>query len=211
MTRALLLAALTLLAAPAVAKPKAAPTPDQLVADAAKGVDQWATLQTSMGDIVVKLYTKEAPLTAGNFVALATGQKEWTHPGTKEHKAKGTPYYDNTLCHRVIAGFMMQCGDPSASGMGNPGWMIPDENQKPIDRPGLLAMANAGPNTSGSQFYITETPQPRLQTYNLFGEVVKGMEVVVAIGHTPTDRARGDRPLTDVVIKKIVISESAPK
>jgi peptidyl-prolyl cis-trans isomerase A (cyclophilin A) len=208
MIRTLVLGLSLLAAAPAFAKPAKPLTPEQAQADIDKGKALYGTLDTTLGTIVVKFYTKEAPKTVSNFVELAMGGKDWKDLKTGEMK-KGVPFYDGLLFHRVIPSFMIQGGDQLGTGTGNPGYMIPDENQVPIDRAGLVAMANAGPNTSGSQFYITETPQARLRTYNLFAEVVKGQEVVNAIGNTPTQP--GDRPVTDVVIKKLTISETAPK
>ena len=205
MLRTLALGLALTAAVPALAKPL---SPAQAQADIDKGKDLYGTLDTTLGTIVVKFYTMASPKTVSYFVELAMGGKDWKDLKTGEMK-KGVPYYDGLIFHRVIPSFMIQGGDQLGTGTGNPGYTIPDENQVPIDRAGLMAIANAGPNTSGSQFYITETPQARLTTYNLFGEVVKGSEVVHAIGATPTQY--GNRPLTDVVIKKVTISETAPK
>ena len=203
-----ILAALTLLAAfPAEAKKKAV-SPKQLMADVEKGKDLYATIDTTLGTIVLKLWTKQAPKTVGNFVGLATGEKPPTDPGTGTNPA-GHPFYDGLIFHRVIPGFMIQGGDPQGTGMGNPGYKFADENQIPLDKAGLLAMANAGPNTNGSQFFITEVPVARLTAYNAFGEVVSGQDVVVKITHTP--RGAADRPNTPVVMNKVTISETPPK
>jgi len=145
--------------------------------------DLYATFQTSEGDIVVKLFEKEAPKTVANFVGLATGKKEWRDPRSGQTKSE-TPLYDGTVFHRVIPQFMIQGGDPLGTGTGDPGYRFEDEFQggKRFDRPGLLAMANAGPNTNGSQFFITEVATPHLNNrHTIFGEVVKGQELVPRI------------------------------
>jgi len=200
--------ALALLAAlPAEAKKKAV-SGKQLLADVEKGKDLYATIDTTLGTIVIKLWSKQAPKTVANFVGLATGEKPPTDPGTGTNAA-GHPFYDGLTFHRVIPNFMAQGGDPLGTGMGNPGYKFEDENQIPIDRAGLLAMANAGPNTNGSQFFITDVPVPRLTTYNTFGEVVSGQDIVVKITHTPTGAA--NKPTTPVVMNKVTISETPPK
>ncbi len=203
-----ILTALTLLATlPAEAKKKAA-SGKQLMADVEAGKDLYATIDTTLGTIVLKLWSKQAPKTVGNFVGLAVGVKPSTDPGTGTNPP-GHPFYDGLTFHRVIPNFMIQGGDPQGTGMGNPGYKFADENQIPIDRAGLLAMANAGPNTNGSQFFITEVPVPRLTTYNTFGEVVSGQDVVVKITHTP--RGAADKPTTPVVMTKVTIRETPPK
>ena len=143
----------------------------------------YATFQTSMGTIVVKLLPEKAPITVENFVGLAEGTKEWTHPRTGE-KQKGVPLYDGTLFHRVIPDFMIQGGDPMGTGTGGPGYRFQDEigPDNKFSKPGLLAMANAGPGTNGSQFFITEIATPWLDKgHTIFGEVVKGGELVPRI------------------------------
>jgi peptidyl-prolyl cis-trans isomerase A (cyclophilin A) len=144
--------------------------------------DLYAIFQTSQGNITVRLLEKDAPNTVANFVGLATGAKEWTDPRTgKKSKAK---LYDGTKFHRVIPNFMIQGGDPLGTGTGDPGYRFEDEFQsgRKFDKPGLLAMANAGPNTNGSQFFITEVPTPHLNNkHTIFGEVVKGFELVPKI------------------------------
>jgi peptidyl-prolyl cis-trans isomerase A (cyclophilin A) len=177
---------------------------------AQEGKELYATLKTSQGDIIVRLFTKDAPKTVENFVGLAAGEKEWKHPGTGE-KSKH-PLYDGTIFHRVIPDFMIQGGDPMGSGMGDPGYSFPDEFQsgRTFNKPGLLAMANAGPNTNGSQFFITtSTPNYLNGRHTIFGEVVKGYDVAVKISKVPRDP--GDRPLTPVTITKIELSDKAPK
>jgi peptidyl-prolyl cis-trans isomerase A (cyclophilin A) len=142
----------------------------------------YATFQTSAGDIVVKLFPERAPKTVENFVALAEGTKKWTDPRTGMPSSK--PLYDGTMFHRVIPDFMIQGGDPRGDGTGGPGYRFEDEigPENKFDRPGLLAMANAGPNTNGSQFFITEVPTPHLNRgHTIFGEVVKGQELVPKI------------------------------
>lgn len=143
----------------------------------------YATFETSVGKIVCKLFEKEAPETVANFVGLATGKKEWTHPETGK-KMVNTPYYDNTIFYRVIKNFMIQGGDPTAKGTGWPGYYIKDEIVPSLkfDVPGRLAMANSGPNTAHGQFFITEVPTPHLDgTFTIFGQVVDGQELISEI------------------------------
>jgi len=147
----------------------------------------YATFQTSMGDIVVKLMPQKAPLTVENFVGLAEGTKEWTDPKTGQKVKR--PLYDGTVFHRVISQFMIQGGDPLGNGTGGPGYRFGDEigPDNRFDRPGLLAMANAGPNTNGSQFFITEVPTPHLDRgHTIFGRGGEGP------GPGRQDRARGN-------------------
>lgn len=165
----------------------------------------YATLKTSMGDIVIQLYEDKAPKTVANFVGLATGTKEWTDPKTGDKVKR--PLYSGTIFHRVIPGFMIQGGDPLGNGTGGPGYRFEDEFSPELrhNKPGILSMANAGPNTNGSQFFITHKETPFLDgKHSVFGEVVKGQDVVVAIGNVSRD-AR-DRPSRDVVLKEVVIS-----
>jgi peptidyl-prolyl cis-trans isomerase A (cyclophilin A) len=168
----------------------------------------YATLKTSMGDIVVQLFEDKAPKTVANFVGLASGTKEWTDPKTGEKVKK--PLYNGTIFHRVIPGFMIQGGDPLGSGMGGPGYRFEDEFHPDLrhTKGGILSMANAGPNTNGSQFFITLAPTLHLDgKHSVFGEVVKGQDVLLAIGNSPRD-AR-DRPIKDVVLKEVVISRGS--
>lgn len=165
----------------------------------------YATLKTSMGVIVVQLFEDKAPKTVENFVGLATGSKEWTDPRTGQ-KVK-QPLYNGTIFHRVIPGFMIQGGDPLGRGTGGPGYRFADEFNPALrhNKAGILSMANAGPNTNGSQFFITLAPTPHLDNrHSVFGEVVQGQEVVVAIGNTP--RGANDRPLKDAVLQEVIIS-----
>ncbi|MEO8071307.1 MAG: peptidylprolyl isomerase [Acidobacteriota bacterium] len=164
-----------------------------------------AHFDTTMGKFTVELFADKAPNTVANFVGLAEGSKDWTHPGTKEKK-KGVPYYDGIVFHRVISGFMIQGGDPLGRGHGGPGYQFEDEFHPDLrhDRVGILSMANAGPNTNGSQFFITLGPTPHLdRRHSVFGAVTKGLDVVEQIGRVKTDRE--DRPATPVVIKKVTI------
>jgi peptidyl-prolyl cis-trans isomerase A (cyclophilin A) len=168
----------------------------------------YATIKTSMGDIVVQLFEDKAPKTVANFVDLATGKKEWTDPKTGQKTKR--PLYNETIFHRVIPDFMIQGGDPLGTGTGGPGYRFEDEINPDLrhSKPGILSMANAGPNTNGSQFFITVKATPWLDgRHTVFGEVVKGQEVVNAIVSTP--RAPNDKPLKDVVIKEIVVSRGS--
>lgn len=177
---------------------------------AAAGKDLYATFQTSMGDVVVKLFSKDAPKTVGNFVGLATGEKDWTHPGDGSKKS-GVPLYDGTIFHRVIPNFMIQGGDPLGQGIGGPGYRFEDEfaSGRKFDKVGILAMANSGPATNGSQFFITtSTPGHLTNRHTIFGEVLSGYDIVVKIGEVP--RGPNDRPQTPVVLKKVAISDKAP-
>jgi peptidyl-prolyl cis-trans isomerase A (cyclophilin A) len=166
----------------------------------------YATLHTSAGDIEIELFANHAPKTVRNFVGLADGTTEWVNPATRQ-KMSG-PLYDGTIFHRVIAGFMFQGGDPLGTGTGGPGYKFADEFHPELvfDRPYLLAMANAGPNTNGSQFFITVAKTPHLnRRHTIFGEVSDqaGRDVVDTIANTRTGRQ--DRPLTDVRIDRITI------
>lgn len=164
----------------------------------------YATFETSMGNIVCKLFEKETPITVNNFVGLAEGTKEWTDPNTGQKVKKR--FYDGLTFHRVIPNFMIQGGCPLGTGTGGPGYTFQDEIVPSLtfSKPGLLAMANAGPGTNGSQFFITHGPTPWLDTHHtIFGEVVEGQDVVVAIGNVP--KGPGDKPVTPVIIKKVKI------
>ena len=169
----------------------------------------YATLKTSMGDIVIQLFDDKAPKTVANFVGLASGTKEWMDPKTDEKVKR--PLYNGTIFHRVIPGFMIQGGDPRGNGTGGPGYRFEDEFHPDLrhNKAGILSMANAGPNTNGSQFFITHQATPQLDgRHSVFGEVVKGQEVVVAIGDVPRD-AKSNRPFKDVVLKEIVITRGS--
>jgi peptidyl-prolyl cis-trans isomerase A (cyclophilin A) len=163
-----------------------------------------ATLRTNRGDVVVRLFPDHAPKTVRNFVDLAEGTREWTDPRTR--KTGTARLYDGTIFHRVIADFMIQGGDPLGTGTGGPGYRFADEIHPDLtfSRPYLLAMANAGPGTNGSQFFITTVPTPWLTgKHTIFGEVISGSEVVDAISQAPT--GRNDRPVDDVVLESVVI------
>jgi len=168
-----------------------------------------ATFTTSMGTVKVRLMPEHAPTTVANFVELARGERQWRDP--RDGRSKTEPLYDGTIFHRVIPDFMIQGGDPEGSGRGGPGYQFQDEcppNGPSFDRPGLLAMANAGPNTNGSQFFVTVAATPWLNgKHTIFGEVIEGMDVVKAISTTPTGPQ--DRPRQDVVIEKLQIDDSA--
>ena len=163
-----------------------------------------AQFATTEGTFTVRLFEEEAPKTVANFIGLAEGTKEWTDP--RSNRKVKQPYYDGVIFHRVIDGFMIQSGDPLGQGIGGPGYTFADEFHPSLrhDKPGILSMANRGPNTNGGQFFITLAPTPHLDDrHSVFGEVVEGMDVVEAIGRTPTgDR---DRPIKDVVIQSITI------
>ncbi|WP_317987832.1 peptidylprolyl isomerase [Hyalangium gracile] len=177
--------------------------------DAMEGKDLYATLDTSEGTIVVKLFSKDAPKTVANFVGLATGQKEWKDPTTLQMTTR--PLYDGTIFHRVIPKFMIQGGDPLGKGIGGPGYTFEDEfkSGRTFEKPGILAMANRGPATNGSQFFITVAPTPWLNNHHtIFGETVKGYDVVEKISKVPT--SGGNAPVTPVVIKKVTISDKQP-
>jgi len=164
----------------------------------------YALFHTSMGTITCVLFEKEAPKTVANFVGLAEGTKEWTDPKTSTKVKKR--FYDGLIFHRVIPNFMIQGGDPEGTGRGGPGYMFEDECRPELtfDQPGRLAMANAGPNTNGSQFFITHVPTPWLNNkHTIFGQVVEGQELVDKIGNVK--KGMRDKPLEDVVITKLEI------
>jgi peptidyl-prolyl cis-trans isomerase A (cyclophilin A) len=167
-----------------------------------------ATIQTSMGDIHCTLFPDKAPATVANFIGLATGKKAWTNPKTGK-PVKGKPLYDGTTFHRVIPNFMIQGGDPEGTGVGGPGYKFNDETSDlKFDQPGRLAMANSGPNTNGSQFYITEVATPWLDgKYNLFGQC-EDMEVVKSIARV--EAGANNKPVKPVIIKHIAIVEPHP-
>ena len=165
----------------------------------------YATFDTSEGTIVVRLFEAEAPITVKNFVELAEGSREWTHPHTRA-KSK-TPLYNGTIFHRVIPDFMVQGGDPAGTGMGGPGYQFQDETKgspHKFDKPGKLAMANSGPGTNGSQFFITVAATPWLTgNHTIFGEVIEGQDIADKITKLP--RSRQDKPNNDVVLKSVTI------
>jgi peptidyl-prolyl cis-trans isomerase A (cyclophilin A) len=167
----------------------------------------FATFSTTEGEFKARLFDEAAPKTVDNFVGLAEGTKTWSDPRTHEQVAR--PFYDGLVFHRVIDGFMLQGGCPMGNGMGGPGYRFPDEFGPGLrhDRPGFLSMANSGPNTNGSQFFVTLAPTPWLDNkHAIFGEVVEGMDVVQRIGKTKT--GPNDRPVKDVVINSVTIERS---
>jgi peptidyl-prolyl cis-trans isomerase A (cyclophilin A) len=165
----------------------------------------YAIFHTTEGTVVCRLFEKDAPQTVANFVELAEGRRDWIHPVSGK-KSKDR-LYDGTIFHRVIPDFMVQGGDPAGTGMGGPGYQFADETKgspHKFDKPGKLAMANAGPNTNGSQFFITVVPTEWLTgKHTIFGEVVEGQDVVRKITTVP--RGRQDRPVKDVVLTSVAI------
>lgn len=211
--RRLTLTALTLWTMSAFAVPRPGVSAMENKVDA-NGIPQgegtlYATLHTTKGRLVIELFEKQSPVAVANFVALATGAKSWTHPKTGEPQ-KNRPLYDGTVFHRVIPNFMIQGGDPfshpeegdpSRVGLGHPGFAFPNEQHPSLkfDRPGVVAMANAGPDTNGCQFFITEVATPHLDGgFTIFGTVVKGFEIVPKIARTPKS--------SPVTIEKVVVS-----
>ena len=167
-----------------------------------------ATLQTSQGRVVLRLFPDHAPKTVRNFVELAEGGRQWTDPRTG--RASTSKLYDGTIFHRVIPDFMIQGGDPLGTGRGGPGYEFGDEFHPDLrfDRPYLLAMANAGPGTNGSQFFITVVPTPWLTgKHTIFGEVIEGADVVDRISRVKTGSQ--DRPVEDVTIESVTIDRTA--
>src|ERR1700735_824083 len=179
---------------------------------AARGAERMAetltaTLQTNQGRIVLRLFPDHAPKTVRNFVELSEGSREWTDP--KTGRPTTSKLYDGTIFHRVIPDFMIQGGDPLGSGRGGPGYKFADEFHPDLsfDRPYLLAMANAGPGTNGSQFFITVGPTTWLNNkHTIFGEVVEGSAIIDEISRVQT--SRGDRPAQDVVLESVEIGRS---
>jgi peptidyl-prolyl cis-trans isomerase A (cyclophilin A) len=163
-----------------------------------------AHFTTSEGNFTIRLFEEEAPATVANFVGLAAGTKEWTDPKSGQKVTR--PLYDGLIFHRVIEGFIIQGGDPLGTGTGGPGFKFADEISPRLrhSKAGILSMANAGPNTNGSQFFITLGPTPWLDgKHTVFGEVVEGLDVVQRIGKTPTSKP-GDRPLKPVTMQVTV-------
>ena len=168
-----------------------------------------ATLRTSEGDIRINLFPDHAPKTVANFVGLSSGEKDYSPPNASG--GDSGPFYDGSVFHRVISGFMIQGGDPTGTGRGGPGYKFGDEFHPDLrfDRPYLLAMANAGPGTNGSQFFITVGPTPHLnRKHTIFGEVAdqSSRDVVDAIGKVAT--GRGDKPVEDVVLESVEVQRS---
>ena len=164
----------------------------------------YAQFETSEGNFKVRLLDKEAPKTVANFTGLAEGTQEWRDPASGERRK--APFYNGIVFHRVINGFMIQGGDPLGQGTGGPGYTFADEFHPSArhSKAGILSMANSGPNTNGSQFFITLGPTPHLDDkHSIFGEVVTGMDVVRKIGSTKT--GAGNKPAKDIVIKSVKI------
>ncbi len=166
----------------------------------------YATFTTSQGSIVVELFEQDAPITVKNFIDLAEGTRDWN-----SRSKKGDKLYDGTIFHRVIPNFMIQGGDPEGTGMGGPGYKFADETKGSphnFKAPGKLAMANSGPGTNGSQFFITVTDTSWLTgKHTIFGEVVEGYDIVEKISHVPT--AAQDKPKTPVVLESVTIDRIA--
>ena len=166
----------------------------------------YATFKTTQGTIVCELFEQHAPQTVANFIGLAEGTKEWN-----SHSKKGAKLYDGTVFHRVIPNFMIQGGDPEGTGMGGPGYKFADETKGSphhFQKPGKLAMANAGPNTNGSQFFITVADTGWLTgKHTIFGEVVEGQNIITKISLVP--RGGQDKPHKPVVLESVVIERIA--
>ncbi|MBW8867951.1 MAG: peptidylprolyl isomerase [Acidobacteria bacterium] len=167
----------------------------------------YAHFTTSEGNFTARLFDEETPKTVANFTGLADGSKEWTDPRSGQKVKK--PYFNGTIFHRVIEGFMIQGGDPLGQGTGGPGFTFADEFNPTLrhSKPGILSMANRGPNTNGGQFFITLAATPWLDDkHSVFGEVVEGMDVVKKIGSTATSKP-GDRPVTPITIESLTIEK----
>jgi peptidyl-prolyl cis-trans isomerase A (cyclophilin A) len=190
-------------------KPAEEPLPDAPQATAAAMIHPngpTVVMDTSMGRITCQFFQQQAPKTVANFIELAQGKKEWTDPTSKK-KQSNKPLYDGTVFHRVIPEFMIQGGDPTGTGMGDPGYTFEDELNPNLnfDVPGRLAMANSGPNTNGSQFFITEVPVEHLnQKHTIFGQCDEA-SLLVAKTIARVERDENDKPVTPVVLKKVTI------
>ncbi|MSV29330.1 MAG: peptidylprolyl isomerase [Bryobacterales bacterium] len=195
---------------PVPAKPKAAAAPAvPAVPEVERETGLYATITTTMGVIVVKLHEKESPITVRNFTGLARGTKAWRDPKTGQMVRR--PLYAGTVFHRVIPGFMIQGGDPTGTGAGDCGFVIPDEFHPDLkfDKPGRLAMANKGPKTGDCQFFITEASTPHLNgLHTIFAQVIEGQDVVDKIAATPRDSS--DRPRTAVRMRTVTIKRFGP-
>jgi peptidyl-prolyl cis-trans isomerase A (cyclophilin A) len=168
----------------------------------------YAVFDTSEGTVVCRLFEKDAPKTVQNFIDLAEGKREWSHPVTR--KKSNDRLYDGTIFHRIIPNFMIQGGDPAGTGFGGPGYQFEDETKgspHKFDKPGKLAMANAGPNTNGSQFFVTVAPTQWLTgNHTIFGEVVEGNDVIEKIVNAP--RNKQDKPTKDVKLNSVKIERA---
>jgi peptidyl-prolyl cis-trans isomerase A (cyclophilin A) len=172
----------------------------------------YARFVTTLGNIVIRLEEQRAPKTVKNFVGLASGTQEWVHPRTGQPQ-KGVNYYDGTIFHRVIPDFMIQGGDPLGAGTGGPGYKFEDEFHPELRHsgPGVLSMANSGPASNGSQFFVTERATPHLDNkHSVFGQAIAGVDVIKKIAQTP--RGARDKPTQDVVLQRVEIfrSDSLP-
>jgi peptidyl-prolyl cis-trans isomerase A (cyclophilin A) len=167
----------------------------------------YAHFTTSEGNFTVRLFDAETPNTVANFTGLADGSKEWTDP--RSGRKVKQPYFNGTVFHRVIEGFMIQGGDPLGQGTGGPGFNFADEFHPKLrhSKPGILSMANRGANTNGGQFFITLAATPWLDDkHSVFGEVVEGMDIVTKIGRTPTSKP-GDRPVKPITVESVTIEK----
>jgi peptidyl-prolyl cis-trans isomerase A (cyclophilin A) len=167
----------------------------------------YAHFTTSEGNFTARLFDAETPNTVANFTGLADGSKEWTDP--RSGRKVKQPYFNGTVFHRVIDGFMIQGGDPLGQGTGGPGYTFADEFHPKLkhDKPGILSMANKGPNTNGGQFFITLAATPWLDSkHSVFGEITDGMDVIKKIGSTATSKP-GDRPVTPITVESVTIEK----
>lgn len=172
-----------------------------------KGEQVRASFQTNRGSFTAELFAEACPVTVGNFVGLATGEIAWTDPSSNSPVQR--PFYDGLSFHRIIPGFVIQGGCPLGNGRGGPGYSFDDEIVPALkhDKAGILSMANAGPNTNGSQFFVTDAATPHLDgRHSVFGQVTEGLDVVHAIAQSPTDAQ--DRPLEPVIIEQLVIQRT---
>ncbi len=173
---------------------------------------KFAVIETKRGRIVARLYVARAPKTTAHFIGLATGDKQWRDP--RDKRVRLDPLFDGLTFHRVIPGFMIQTGDPRGDGTGDIGYAIDDEFHPELnfDKPGILGMANTGPDANGSQFFITEAPSPDLNgRHTAFGEVIEGLEVVKKISRVPSSSERdGNKPLDPEPLLKVTIVDRVP-
>jgi peptidylprolyl isomerase len=182
------------------------PEEEQSVANATKEDGLYAVFDTSMGPVVCELHFDKVPVTVANFVGLASGEKEWRDPKTAEMVKR--PFYDGLVFHRVIKDFMVQGGCPLGNGRGGPGYSFTDEFDSTLrhDKPGVLSMANSGPNTNGSQFFITHKPTPWLDNkHSIFGQCVMGQEIVDEMAEVPMKGAQESTPVEDIVLESVKI------
>ena len=178
---------------------------EEVATEEALPVGTYAVFDTTMGEITIRLFEDKVPKTVANFIGLAEGTKEWTDPETREKVSR--PFYNGLVFHRVIKDFMIQGGCPLGTGTGSPGYRFEDEFHPDLkhNKPGILSMANSGPNTNGSQFFITEVQTPWLNNkHSVFGEVVdKSMDIILAISDLETDMS--DHPIDDVMSESVTI------